>query len=86
MSGRICIYVDATMVDPDSRGFIPAVVTENEPGYAPLTGQGDFAQPWVWGPTIEDALRQAAAYNIRLGLKPRDVIDIVMSSMAAREG
>jgi hypothetical protein len=80
---RTCIFVDATMFDPDGPGFVPAVVTEGEPGYAPLTGRDALARPWFWGPTIDDAERMAVDYNASLGLTPDDVRDIVLSSMTA---
>lgn len=35
-------------VDEDGN-FIPVIAVENEPGYYPMTGQGEHADPWRWG-------------------------------------
>lgn len=76
---RQCIYVPAdAQVDG---GFVPSVVTENEPGHSPLAGRDEFAAPWVWGPTYKDAERAADAYNAKLGLSKNDVFEIIASSM-----
>lgn len=79
MTKRQCMYVDETMATEG--GFIPALVTEDEPGYAPMSGNGDFASPWVWGPTIQDAKRQCDDYNEKLGITRSDAAEIVLSSM-----
>jgi hypothetical protein len=79
---RICYYIPPDSYVED-KGFIPALVTENEPGYAPLTGRGEFAEPWYWGHTYEQAQGIAAEQNERLGLTPGDVNDIIISSMRA---
>jgi hypothetical protein len=81
-SKRTCFYIplDAYV---DGKGFIPSVVTEDEPGHAPLAGNGDFAQPYYWGATYEEATAVAQAANARNGLTPGDVDTIVLSSMRA---
>jgi len=83
MDKRTCFYIDPTQT-PDEDGYIPSLVTEGEPGHAPLTGGGDFQTPWYWGKTLAEAEATAAKANAEQGLSPRDVIDIVMSSMVAR--
>jgi hypothetical protein len=79
---RTCFYIppDAYV---EGKGFIPSVVTENEPGHAPLGGNGDFAQPYYWGDTYEKAKATADAENAKLGLTADDVNDIILSSMRA---
>ena len=78
---RTCIFVSETMLTKD--GYIPSVVTEDEPGHAPLTGNGDFARPWYWGHDIVEARRLAREYNEQLGLSEDDVQAIILSSMRA---
>lgn len=77
---RTCFYIpnDAYV---EGKGFIPSLVTENEPGHAPLVGNGEFAEPWYWGQTYKEATAIAAAENAKLGLTPDDVTAILLSSM-----
>lgn len=77
---RTCFYIppDAFV---EGKGFIPSIVTENEPGHAPLVGSGDLAQPWYWGLTYEEANAFAAGENERRGLTADDVTEIIASSM-----
>ena len=82
MEKRYCVYVPETAY-VEGKGFIPSVVREDEAGHTPLMGRGELAQPWFWGPTIEDAQRQADEYNTALGLTEEDVVEIVTSSMRA---
>ncbi len=67
----------------DENGYIPSLVTENEAGHAPMTGNGEHASPWYWGKTYEQARAVAAQENERKGLTPADVAQIVSSSMRA---
>lgn len=78
---RVCLYVDATM--ETAHGFVPSLVTEGEPGHAPMTGNGSHAAPWYFGTTLADAERNVAAANANLGISEVDALEIVMSSMAA---
>jgi hypothetical protein len=82
---RRCFYIppDAYV---EGHGFIPSMVTEGEPGHVPLAGNGQFAQPWYWGHTIEKAREIAAKENERLGLSPDDVATIIASSFGANTG
>lgn len=79
---RRCFYIppDAYV---EGRGFVPSMVTENEPGHNPLGGNGDYSQPWFWGTTYEQATAIAASQNEQLGLTPEDVTAIIASSMGA---
>jgi hypothetical protein len=86
MSKRYCFYVDETM-NPDGKGFIPALVTEGEPGYTPM---GDYRSdgirkplPWRWGDTIEVARATVIRENDSLGISESDAHEIVLSSMVA---
>jgi hypothetical protein len=79
---RICVYVAPDM--HAEQGYVPAIVTEGEPGYTPLTGNGPFAQPWYWGHDLTQAQQLAAQANARLGLSPEQVRSIIASSMAAQ--
>jgi hypothetical protein len=82
MTNRCCIYVPIDQY-VEGKGWVPSVVTENEPGHAPLTGQGELAEPWYWGHDLEQARATAADCNRRLGLSDQDVVDIVNSSISA---
>lgn len=77
---RVCFYQD--MHSHDERGFIPSVVTEGEPGHAPLVGRGTMAMPWYWGKTYDEAAAQCAKENAKLGLSDEDVVEIMISSMS----
>jgi hypothetical protein len=80
---RKCFYIPADAFVP-GKGWIPSLVTENEPGHAPLAGDGSyFAEPWYWGMTFQEARTIAAAENAKLGLTEQDVNDIIISSMRA---
>jgi hypothetical protein len=81
---RQAFYIDASSATEG--GFIPSLVTENEAGHTPLSGNGPFATPWVWGPSFEQAQEQAREANEKRGLSEDDVLDIVTSSMFAGAG
>ncbi|TDC02666.1 hypothetical protein E1091_00245 [Micromonospora fluostatini] len=66
------------------RGYVPSVVVEGKPGHIPLSGQGEGAQPWYWGATLEEARKIATEHNARRGLTESDVQEIVASSFAAQ--
>lgn len=76
---RICYYIDPHQRNP--QGFIPSVVTEGEPGFCPLVGSGEHAEPWYWGTDLETAERICAQANVDLGLTPYDVSNIIDSSI-----
>ena len=78
---RQCLYVDESMLQEE--GYVPSMVTEGEPGYAPLAGNGPFARPWFFGQDIETARRLVDEANAKLGITPEEAHDIVMSSMRA---
>ena len=80
---RQAFYIDATM--HTEHGFIPSVVTENEPGHTPMRGNGSHASPWYWGNDLATARRTAAKANADLGLSDSDVRDIIASSFRASE-
>jgi hypothetical protein len=78
---RKCFYVPVDQFD--ANGYIPSMVTEDEPGHAPMTGNGSHAAPWYWGKTYEEATAVCAKENARLGISPEDAALIVASSMRA---
>lgn len=83
---RQCFWIDPLQHGRD--GWIPSLVTEGEPGHAPLTGRGAHASPWYWGRTYEEACATCNRQNARtFKLTPQEANWIVLSSMAAgREG
>ena len=68
----------------DQHGYIPSLVTEGQPGHAPLTGQGEFATPWYWGDSFEEAEAVCAAMNTRRGIDAKAANEIKLSSMFAK--
>lgn len=76
-----CFWVDETCQTPN--GFVPAVVTEDEPGFAPLIGNGEFARPWYWGDTIDRARELVEHANAEIGVSPERADEILLSSMRA---
>lgn len=84
---RQCFYIPIEG-NPDGKGFIPALVTEGEPGYSPM-GDPDSdgitsPLPYRWGNTYEEAQAVAERTNRdTFGLTREDTIEIVASSMAA---
>jgi hypothetical protein len=81
---RQCYWIEQTQSDP--HGFIPSVVTENEPGHTPLRGDPATLQaPWYWGKTLDEAEATCDRMNReRFGLSPREANEIVLSSMFPR--
>jgi hypothetical protein len=77
---RMCYYIPPDQ-DPGEDGYIPSVVTEGEPGHAPLKGNGMLAQPWRWGSTLQEAQAICAVQNAKMGVSPDDALEIVISSM-----
>jgi hypothetical protein len=80
---RTCVYVPPDGYVEGS-GYVPSMVTEGEPGHAPLTGSGEFSEPWYWGHDYEKAKGIAADLNRQMGLTEADVNEIVASSMFPR--
>jgi len=61
-------------------GYVPSLVTENEPGHSPMAGEGKT--PWYWGKTIERAEQICARVNQkRFGISPATANRIVASTM-----
>lgn len=82
---RRCFYVCEAW-RTEGGGYIPALVTEDEPGYQPLTGAGDGARPWVWGQDLETAKAVCAQANTDMGVTPEQALHIVASSFRASTG
>lgn len=69
----------------DEYGYIPSLVTENEPGHSPMTGD-ESQTPWYWGKTRERAERVCDRINKqRFGITPKTATRIVVSSMFNQE-
>jgi hypothetical protein len=80
---RFCFYIPVGQFD--EHGYIPSVVTEDEPRHQPLKGNGTHSAPWHWGRTYDGARRICEEENARIGVTPQDAIEIVASSMRARK-
>lgn len=79
---RQCFVILATQ--RDEYGYIPSLVTENEPGHSPMTG-GPDQEPWRWGKTLDKAESVCAKVNLdRYGLTEHAADNIVCSSMFHR--
>lgn len=81
-SKRYAFFVDETMKTP--QGYIPALVTEDEAGFSPMIGNGEFSSPWYWGTDIETARRICAEANAERGISEVEARKIVESSIAAQ--
>ena len=79
---RWIYYIDPSQ-DPGDDGYVPSIVAEDEPGHAPLKGNGELAQPWYWGKTRADAEARASDENAKRGIDPDEALSILMSSMRA---
>ena len=79
---RQCFAILETL--QDQYGYIPTLVTEGEPGHAPMVGNGEGATPWYWGETRERAQEVCDRVNRdRFGITPKTALRIIASSMAA---
>jgi len=79
-STKMCYTILPTQYE-EGKGYIPSLVIDGEHGHRPLTGQGEFAEPWYWGPTLEDAERIAAQKNAEMGISPKEAMQMVLRSM-----
>lgn len=79
---RQCYYVFETSF-VDGKGYIPSLVTENQGGHQPMSGDGT-QQPWYWGMTLGEARKTARQVNEEtFKLTRQDVNEIVTSSFRA---
>ena len=93
-NGKRMVAWNAHMTD--EHGVIWCMVSENEMGYRPMTGRGPLAAPWYLARlehhTDEDGMvdypalwkaadKVAKEYNWENGYTPREVMEIVASSM-----
>lgn len=79
---RTCYYIPPDQRDDE--GFIPSLVTEDQPGHVPFMGNGSCASPWHWGRTYEAARDLAARMNLEdFGLDQMQVAAIMISSIRA---
>ena len=75
------LIVPADSFSEKHGGFIPSVVYENKPGHYPMTGNGEFSEPWVWGKDFEKAEKIASEHNARMGISEDEANEILLSSM-----
>ena len=80
---RRCYWINEAQDPRKHGGYVPSMVGEHEVGHTPLLGNGTSAAPWVWGATLEAAQAACEAANAKLGLTPKDVLDIRISSLLA---
>ena len=79
---RRCYWISGR--DLSAGQYVPGLVTEFEPGYGLMSGNGRFASPWRWGTTMAQARAVCDQANREtFGLEPADAADIVLSSMIA---
>ena len=80
---RQCFIILETQ--QDEHGYIPSLVTENEPGHAPMTGRDADAVPWYWGKTRERAQAVADRVNLqRYGISHKTALRIMATTMRAQ--
>jgi hypothetical protein len=83
---RQCFFID-TGSFVEGRGYIPSLVTEDEPGHQPMSGRTGQEEPWYWGPDLKMAQATADHVNMeRWGLTKSEATKIVASSMGASRG
>ncbi len=78
-----CYWILETQFHPE-HGYIPSVVTQDEPGHAPCIGNGEFSQPLYFGKTLDAARSLCDAINEEtFGLLPDQTQAIFESSIVA---
>lgn len=70
----------------EGRGWRVSIVIDGEDGHRPTgnwpyEGKPGQTQPWFWGPTYQDACKEAGRYNEKLGISADEVFKIVARSM-----
>ncbi len=77
-------YIPEDGYEPSMRGYRVAVIVAGEDGYR-WTGtwpnDGTGVMPYFWGPTLEDAQRNAEKQNARRGVTSEEAILVVLRSM-----
>ena len=80
---RRCYFIPPVICCAE-HGFIPSLVTENDPKHEPMIGTA-HREPWYWGRTRERAEEVCARVNLqRFGITQSVADRIVTSSMAAQ--
>tara|TARA_R110000824_G_scaffold7514_7_gene34053 strand:- start:389 stop:796 length:408 start_codon:yes stop_codon:yes gene_type:complete len=80
--GRACFWVGPSSFDEERGGYVPSLVYEKIGGHYPMTGNGKFAEPWIWGDNIETAQKICDRMNHEnLELSEQDVLDILLASI-----
>jgi hypothetical protein len=78
-TNRWCYFIPPQ--EAGERGFIPALVVENQKGYHMMSGNGRLAEPWYWGKTEDEANHVCDEVNARREITKADQTKIVLSSM-----
>ncbi len=80
---RRCFYMPAEPYDEN--GWVPSLVFENIPRRIPLASSSEFAGPWYWGTSYEEASRACERENEQtFGLAATEALAIIESSLTAR--
>ena len=79
MNRKRWVYcLQETKRDPNNKDrFRVCMVFEDEPGFFPMLGQGEHANPWYWDRAA------CRAQNEKRGFTEEEAYNIVSSSMAA---
>lgn len=78
---RYVFFLSSSDYD-EKKGYIPCVAVENEPGYCPMGGNGEGAEPWYWGTDRAIAQKLCDKRNERMGYDKKTALTILASSMA----
>lgn len=76
---RVVLHVDQTMLT--EHGYRPVMVVEGEDGYHQQGNPDKLQEPWYFGHDYLIARRLVNEANERLGLTPKEALDIVLDSM-----
>lgn len=78
-------YVMLLEEHDEGKGYVPSLVTEDEPGYRPMRGDPSKHQtPWYWGKVFSEAQKVCAKVNQETwGVTEDEAAEIVRSSMRA---
>ncbi len=85
-TNEFCYWINPAQNFDLTDGFVPSVVKRNVSGHFPMTGNPEeFQAPWIWGKTLEAAEKIARQTNEKMGISVREEMDIIFSSMRAKQ-
>lgn len=73
--------VDASRAEDG--GYIPVISFQDEPGYYPMGGKGEYSIAWNWSKDLDTAQELAKKYNEKIGVDANEAQEIIDSSIAA---